>query len=353
MSAVESVGGLHHGGDESFRRVVEHAPAAMVMTDRRGVIVLVNSLTEQLFAYPRAALIGRSIDMLVPERFRAHHDRYRSGFFDHPQPRPMGGGRELFAIRADGSEFPVEIGLNPLETEDGTMVLASIVDITERRRAQHKLEDALQEKTVLLNEIHHRVKNNLQVIASLLNLQATNSSNPEVRAILGETQNRVRAMTLTHQLLYEHKDFARIDLGEYLNRLGQLILGSYRASSGRIGLRLEAPPRQVHLDLGRAISCGLIVTELATNAFKHAFPAERHGEIVIALNVAADGEVILTIADDGIGLPPDFDLAAAKSLGLQLVPLLADQLHATLAVAGHPGTRYTLSFAQTPDGPTP
>lgn len=336
--------------EDAFRRVVEYAPSAMVMIDQRGIIVLVNAQTELLFKYSRAALIGQPVDILVPERARTSHVAYREGFLATPQPRPMGVGRDLFARRSDGSEFPVEIGLNPMDTDEGIMVLASIVDITERQRAQQVLEQALQEKTVLLNEVHHRVKNNLQVISSLLNLQASNADDPRVRDILNESQNRVRAMALTHQLLYERKDFSRMDLGDYLDRLAQLLLGAYRAGNSRIELRLKRPEAPVYLDLERAIPCGLLVSELVTNAFKHGFPLDRSGEILIELLDPGDGDgdITLTVGDDGVGLPEGFDLVAVKSLGLQLVPLLVDQLHGTLGQEPGPGTRFSIRFSNQP-----
>lgn len=329
--------------EERFRRVVEYAPSAMVMIDHSGRIVLVNAQTEQLFWVARSALIGQSIEILVPSRLRAEHVHFRNGFFESPQARPMGVGRDLFAQRADGTEFPVEIGLNPIETEDGPMVLASIIDITERHRAQQKLENALQEKIVLLNEVHHRVKNNLQVISSLLNLQATHAADPHVSSILNESQSHVRAMALTHQLLYERKDFTRIDLGEYLARLTQLLASSYREHSGRVTLRQILPPEPQYIDMERAIPCGLVVNELVTNAFKHAFPAGRAGEISIELR-ALDDIFELAVSDTGVGLRDDFSLANIKSLGLQLVPLLVDQVGGQFSVGHGQGACFTLSF---------
>lgn len=330
--------------DDSFRRVVEFSPSAMVMIDRNGQIVLVNAQTEQLFRYPRSALIGQPVEILVPACLRNEHQNFRLSYFDTPQPRPMGAGRDLFACRSDGSEFPVEIGLNPIDTEAGPMVLASIVDITERLRAQQKLENALQEKTILLNEIHHRVKNNLQVISSLLNLQATHASDPRLRELLGESQSRVRAMALTHQLLYEKKeDYSRIDLGDYLERLGELLLGSYRETRSHVALVWIKPPQHHFVDFERAISCGLVVNELVINAFKHAFPERRSGEIRVELQASED-ELIVIVADNGIGLPENFDLANVRSLGLQLVPLLIDQIGGHLVVGAAPGAHFAIHF---------
>lgn len=329
-------------GGDSFRRVVEWAPSAMVLVDGQGRIVLVNAETERVFGYRREDLVGRPVEVLVPRRFAAFHPGYRQGFFASPTPRPMGSGRDLFACHADGSEFPVEIGLNPIDTEGGPMVLASIVDITERRRAQQRLEEALEEKTVLLKELHHRVKNNLQMISSLLNLQANHSGDSHLREALNESQNRVRAMGLTHQLLYERKDFSRVDLAEYLDRLAQLLLSAYRSTGGRIGLRLLPPAIAVHLNMERVIPCGLVVNELVSNAFKHAFPGGRGGEIVVGLEVEPSGSICLSVSDDGVGLPPGFDMTSVKSLGLQLVPLLAEQLHGTVTIEPGPGSRFVL-----------
>lgn len=331
-------------GEDSFRRVVEWAPSAMVMIDASGIMVLVNAQTEQMFNYGREALIGQSVEILVPERFRQHHRSYRAGYFNDSQPRPMGVGRDLAGCRADGSEFPIEIGLNPIATEAGTMVLASIIDITERQRAQQRLEDALKEKTVLLNEVHHRVKNNLQVITSLLNLQADYAADPRLRAILAESCGRVKAMALTHQLLYERKDFSRLDLGDYLERLVQSIRSTYRATGNRIGLHLHAPDPDVHLDLERAIPCGLLVNELVTNAFKHAFKEERQGEILIEVSEGTENQIQLSVADNGIGLPPETELAQGTSLGLQLVQLFVEQLHGTLLIERRNGTRFNIDF---------
>jgi PAS domain S-box-containing protein len=353
MEASTARGQSRLKGEDSFRRVVEWAPNAMVMVDTQGRIVMVNAETERVFGYRREDIVGRAVEQLVPHQFSGNHAAFRDGFFANPAPRPMGSGRDLFARRADGTEFPVEIGLNPIDTEGGAMVLASIIDITERKRAQARIEKALEEKTVLLNELHHRVKNNLQMISSLLSLQASNSNDARLREVLSECQNRVKAMGLTHQLLYERKDFSRIDLGEYLDRLSQLLLSTYQARGKGISLDLVLPPERHYVGLGKAIPCGLAVNELVTNAFKHAFPAEREGTITVALAAGEGNEVVLTIADDGIGLPPGFDIDTIKSLGLRLVPLLAEQLQGTLAIDGSAGSRFALRFPAGDAGRSP
>ncbi|MGF1627036.1 MAG: PAS domain S-box protein, partial [Alphaproteobacteria bacterium] len=182
--------------EERFRRVVEAAPNAMVMIGASGRIEMVNAQTEAMFGYPRDAMLGQDIEMLVPERFRPRHPALRGAFFGEPRSRPMGAGRDLYGLHSDGSEFPVEIGLNPIETEDGIMVLSAIVDISDRKQKEARIETALKEKDLLLAEIHHRVKNNLQVVHSLLDLQSAQISDRAVREMLRESQNRVQSMAL-------------------------------------------------------------------------------------------------------------------------------------------------------------
>ena len=139
--------------EQRFRLVVEAAPNAMVMIDRAGKIVMVNTQAERVFGYSRAELVGQPVEMLVPERFRSHHPELRKTFFADPQPRPMGAGRDLYGLKKDGSEFPVEIGLNPIETDEGTMVLSAIVDITARKAAELALRESEQRYSVLVDGV--------------------------------------------------------------------------------------------------------------------------------------------------------------------------------------------------------
>jgi two-component system, sensor histidine kinase PdtaS len=184
-----------------------------------------------------------------------------------------------------------------------------------------------------LNEIHHRVKNNLQVITSLLNLQAGRARDPAVHALISESRDRVQAMALIHQLLFERRDWSRVQLGPYLHRLGDLLSSTY--GRGRIELGVEAD--DVELDVQRAVPCGLLVNELVTNAFKHAFPGERPGRIDVELRRTA-GVVELAVADDGVGHDPAGP-ATGGGLGHLLVEQLARQLGGSAATEGKGGTR--------------
>lgn len=329
-----------------FRQVVESAPNAMVMVRPTGEIEMVNAYAELVFGYERSELLGRPMEMLVPQRFRGHHPHLRQAFFGDPRSRPMGAGRDLFGLRKDGSEFPIEIGLNPIETEEGTMVLSAIVDISDRKQKEDRIQTALREKDILLGEVHHRVKNNLQVIHSLLDLQSSKITDEAALRLLKESQNRIRSMSLIHQTLYESKDFARVDFGSFLDTLAPTLVASYSVDPGRVALSIAAT--EVSLPIVAAIPCGLIVNELVSNALKHAFPDGRRGLIAIELKSDPPNRVSLSVSDDGSGIPESLDISNSMTLGLQLVTLLSDQLGARLTVHRSKPTSFTLQFEVDP-----
>jgi len=313
-----------------------------VAVDREGRITLVNEQAEKTFGYSRAELAGLHIEMLVPERYAARHPQFRQGFYATPDARPMGAGRDLYARRKDGSEFPVEIGLNPIETEDGPMVLSAVVDITERKHREARIEAALQEKDLLLGEIHHRVKNNLQIVHSLLDLQAMKIEDPAVRGMLRDSQNRVRSMSLIHQTLYQSKDFAQVDFQHFLNALLPMLMESYAVDADRIALHMEAGA--VRLPINAAIPCGLVVNELVANALRHAFPDGRRGSIRVQLLHEPGGIVMLAVGNDGVPLPEELDALSLPTLGMQLVNLLTAQLGGRLEIRRADPVRFALRF---------
>ncbi len=215
------------------------------------------------------------------------------------------------------------------------------IDVTERNRALEKLTASLKEKEVLLKEIHHRVKNNLQVLSSMLRLQAGYIKDPQALELFEESQNRVRTMALIHEKLYQSQDLARIDFADYLRNLTNHLVRSY---NGPKEVALKVDVGEVHLTVETGIPCGLIVNELVSNALKHAFPGDRSGQIIVSLQ-RCDGTYVLSVKDDGVGFPKDVDFRNTPSLGLQLVNTLATQLDGTVAlIANGAGTEFRIEF---------
>lgn len=330
--------------EERLRQVVESAPSAMIMINRAGIIEMVNAQAERVFGYMRHELLNQPVEMLVPSRYSSQHPTMRSAFFHDPLARPMGKGRDLYARRKDGSEFPVEIGLNPIETDEGTKVLSAIVDISDRKQKEQKIQAALEEKNILLGEIHHRVKNNLQIVHSLLDLQSTRIEDPAVLDMLRDSQNRIRSMALIHQSLYLSNDFAKVNINNVLEALVPALMESYSVDHSRIQYSFNAV--DVLLSINLAIPCGLIINELISNSLKHAFPPPVSGTIAIELARQPDARILLSVSDSGVGIASELDLHKSDTLGLQLVRLLADQIGATLTIERANPTRFAFLFAQ-------
>lgn len=317
--------------EERLRAVVEAAPNAMIMIDQGGIIRLVNEQAERMFGHQRGDMLGQPVEILVPPRFRDDHPGRRSAYLRDPTVRAMGAGRELFGLRRDGTEVPLEIGLNPIRTPEGPFVLAAIIDITQRKRSDDLLRASLAEKETLLREIHHRVKNNMQVISSMLSLQSSYVDDPRYRAMFGECEARVRAMALIHEKLYGATNLMTIDFGGYIRELAEMLLPSY--SAGRVQLQLDT--QAVSVDIHCAIPLGLILNELVTNSLKHAFP-QRDGTIRIGLSRRTDGLCVMTVQDDGVGVPHDFDQRQDRGLGLRMIRGLVRQLGGELEFVKEP-----------------
>lgn len=222
--------------------------------------------------------------------------------------------------------------------------LGTVQDITDRWLVEERLRVALGEKEVLLKEIYHRVKNNLQVVASLMSLQGRHVNDAGVRAVLRDSVSRVKAMALVHEQLYRSSDLSNIDLRDYMGQLAASLQETHGGAGRRVPLTVSVEP--VWVDIETAVPLGLIVNELVSNAYKHAFPDGRAGAVALAVASDDDGPLVLSVSDDGIGLPPALDLERSTSLGLQLVRSLVDQLGGTWAwdSPGAAGTRFTLHF---------
>ena len=325
--------------EERYRALFEHSRDAVLVADvGTGCIIDVNRAAEKLFERSRAALIGLHQTTLHPP---GEAEKYAAAFNQGANGEAAYFAGEI-CPHAD-RRIPVEISTGLIQMPDGSFALQGFFrDITERKRAEKGLRASLEEKTALLKEVHHRVKNNLQIVASLLSLQARQVQNPVTLAALQDTQGRIRSMALLHESLYREGRFGWVDGAAYLSHLCAHLNSGFGLMTGRIGLSHHLAP--IALTLDQAVPCGLIVNELVSNAFKHAFPDQRHGEIRVELQAEMDQHQALVVADDGVGLPPGLDYRQSDTLGLRLVAGLAQQLGARVETSTTVGTLFRFTF---------
>jgi PAS domain S-box-containing protein len=327
--------------EAQLRLVTDSAPVFLARCDAEGRYRFVNRGYAERVGLSRDDVVGKRIPEVLGEdayaSVRAYVERVLSGEpveFEVEVPYQTLGRRWVH-----GAYVPEHDGAGAVRGH-----IAVVTDVTARKRMEAQFEASLREKEVLLKEIHHRVKNNFQVVSSFLSLQASFIEAPELHAIFEECQHRIYAMALVHQHLYQAESLAAIDFGAYLDAFGAYLLRSYAVDPQRIQFTSTVEP--VSLTIDTAIPCGLLVNELVSNALRHAFPQERAGHLWVTLRRAADGQLRLTVRDDGVGLPEGLDFQTASSFGLRLVGLLARQLRATLTLARHPGTSVTLTFVE-------
>ncbi len=328
---------------EEARRLAESAmataPHPMLIARADGAIEWVNAALVRQWGYDHPSqLIGQPRDVVVVRDTLAASAQalFRDGQWEG----------ELTARRRDDTTFTVQCAAAVLRDARGelTHVMGSMIDITERKRAEAAMRASLEEKEALLKEVHHRVKNNLQVVTSLLALQAQREQRPEVLTALRDTQGRVRAMALLHETLYRSPSLSRVSLASYLEAIGAQLARSYLTEAAP---RLTVQVDDVALPIDQAMPCGLLVSELVTNAFKHAFGAGAGGSIVVAATRDREA-VVLSVSDDGVGLPAEVDLTTTPSLGLRLVRRLTDQLNGELTIERARGTAITVRFEVAP-----
>ena len=238
-----------------------------------------------------------------------------------------------------------EIYLNPIYDEKGKVMEVSGIahDISEKRQAEEKIVESLREKEILLKEVHHRVKNNMQVISSILNLQSSYVKDKNTLNILKESQNRIKSMAFIHESLYQTKDFSKINFSEYVTNLSRNLVHSYEVMEGKILLNLNV--QNIFLNLDQSIPCGLIINELISNSLKYAFKGKKRGIITVEIKQKADN-IVMSISDNGAGLPKKIDFRNTDSLGLQLVVTLTEQIDGTISLDNKKGTKFTIRFKQ-------
>ncbi len=304
-----------------------------------GRLTTMNDRAQEAYGYTRAEMLELNIrDLRAPST---------RGNIDALMQRTVADRGIQFEsehVRKDGTIFPVAISSRVFEVAGERYLHSLVRDLTKEKLAEAKLRESLRERETLLKEVHHRVKNNLQVMVSLFALEAERISDPLARAALLDSQERLHSMAMIHEQLYQSADLARVDLAAYVNSLVSALRAVHRPAAG-VEIRVVTAPVQLGID--RAVPCALVIHELVSNALKYAFPEGRSGRIEVALGQGAQPHTLsLCVRDDGIGLPPELDVAKTTTLGLQLVHILARQLHATLSLDRRGGTAFELAFAE-------
>jgi PAS domain S-box-containing protein len=316
------------------------AKDAFVLTDLQDRILYVNQSFVDTYGYNEEEVLGQEMTIL------------RTSGEQFEVPRQIKGGKkngswsaELLNRRKNGEVFPVELWVSDVRNDAGEPVATVSVarDISERKESEALTQASLREKEVLLKEVHHRVKNNLQVITSLLNLQADRSNDEHVQAVLRNNQARIKSMALVHEELYQSEEFALVNFSDYLRRLTSSLVQAYDKAGKAIQLHYDMD--DLCLGIDAAIPCGLIVNELLTNTIHHAFKGRRGGNVKIRF-FRHGRKFLLGVSDDGVGLPESIDVHSTETLGLHLVSTLTEQLRGILSVTRNGGTSFILEFEE-------
>ena len=314
----------------------------LVIADAHGNIRLCNKSVLDLLQYRENELLNRSIACLLP----SGNTLFDAEGLEKLLQQKALSNIELSFATSRGEQVPLLLSVAVLVDRDeqieGFVITAR--DITQRVEAEIQLKSSLEEKEVLLKEIHHRVKNNLQVISSLLNLQARQVNDEKALEMFDDSKNRVRTMALIHEKLYKSADLAQIDFGEYVHSLVNSLFEAYRDRGENIRALIDV--ENVLMGVDQGIPCGLIVNELVSNSLKHAFPSARQGSIWISLSPLREGKYILGIRDDGVGLPAMIDFRNSDSLGLRLVNILVSQLGGHIELYSGEYTDFRIEFSQ-------
>ncbi len=321
--------------EAKYGALVNYSLDAIFLGAPDGRILAANPAACELFERSEQAICElrreEFVDVTDPRLTAALEQRERTGSYRG----------ELTFLHRDGTPFPCEV--SSAIFMDGTGQKRTSVmlrDVTERVRAEDQIRASLREKEILLKEIHHRVKNNMQLISSMLSMECRRATDGRVRDVFGDTMNRIRTMALVHERLYQSGSLAAIEFKEFLGSLAS-DLQKYHSVHG-VSTVLEA--EEVSLGIDAAIPCGLIVNELVSNAFKHAFAGLTSGRITIRLRRLDGGTAELRVEDDGVGFPQGIEIHKPSSMGMTLVTLLVQQIDGTIQLERDGGTRFVVAF---------
>lgn len=319
---LEDITQKRHSEEEALRTranlqaVITHSPLPVVGLGRYGEVTLWSPAAQRVFGWPSEEVMGRTLPMIQPE----HIEEFRAALEE-----VIGGasvtGRDCEGLHREGAPLSLSFAASPLLDSTGKLVGSIVLfeDVSERKMVEERLLSAVKEKDILLQEIHHRVKNNMQIISSMLKLQSAHIADPAVQLILTESRNRIKAMALVHDKLYSSRDLAQIDIREYTALIAKNLQQSYSITLG--GTRVNLSIEGIFFGVDMAIPYGLALNELLTNCYKHAFPDGKSGLISVKLvALAEDKSYMLTVSDDGVGLPEGLlESRKSDSFGLKLL----------------------------------
>ena len=335
---VETAAAALRTSEKQFRSMFEkHSAIMLLLEPSTGRILHANLAAVAFYGYSRKKFQSMSIDQIT---------RLPSTQIAEARQQALCEQCNYFVFPhrlANGAVRTVEVHSSPIERNGQRLLFSIIHDITERKQVEKALRASLQEKEALLKEIHHRVKSNLQIVSSMMRLQSGRPQHPEAQRVLLAMQNRVQAMALIHEHLYQTENLATVDLGDYLKRLCAHLVHAFGTPPQTVEFHQNIAPMRVEVD--QAIPGGLLVNELVSNCLKHAFPAGRTGAVSVALQPVAHGPAWrLRVADNGVGLPAGLDMNALTSVGLRLAPGLARQMGGKLEIGPGPGTVFEVVF---------
>ena len=342
------IAGMENG--ERLQGLLDTMIEGVVVIDRDGQITRANSAAEHILGLKRTDIEGRNT--IAPAWEILRHNGTPMPPDEMVFPRAMKEKRpvknvEMGIRRPDGSASWIRVNAAPLIGKSGDLdgVVGTFIDITDRKKAEEQIQKSLKEKEILLKEIHYRVKDNLQIISSLTGLQARYIKDEQVLELFKESQNRIQAIALVHDMLYRSKGYANVDFIDYIKNLADKLVKTYSIDSSRTELKLAIG--DISLGVDQAIPCGLIINELVSNAFKHAFPISFMGkaEVGIAFHQGEGNKIELIVKDNGVGIPKNMDIRKTESLGLRLVIILAeDQLGGEVELDRKVGTKVIVRF---------
>ena len=329
--------------------IINTAEDAIISVDYNQNIILFNQGAEKIFCYNAEEIIGKNLGMLLPESIRSDHSEHINNFGKSEiVSKGMKDRSEITGLRKNGDIFPAEANISQVEIDGRQIFTAILRDVSEQKLIENKLRESLKEKEILLQEVNHRVKNNLQVILSLFALQGESTDDPERIAMLSEIRLRIQSMAMIHEKIYKSERLGQINFHQYVKDLTTEIFHTYSTSSGSVRLNLEVAP--VSLEINRAVPFALILNELTSNALKYAFTAKEKGDLSISLKLEKDKLLLLTVCDDGIGIPKKIQFSNTKTLGLRLVRVLTRQLNGKAELKENPyckksrGTMFVFRF---------